>query len=97
MINRLSRDQAVALYDSKFWRHLNMEERACFQLREERLCMPFAVFHQAVETCLQREVGAAEYLRPRRLLRELSRDAAPPAKETILELVPANCRTLLVA
>lgn len=97
MINRLTRDQAVALYDTGFWRYLNLEERACFQLSEERLCMPFPVFHHAVEVCLQRKVAAGEYLRPKRLLREVARTATPPPKEKLLDLLPPNQRSVIVA
>lgn len=97
VINRLTRDQAVALYDSRFWRYLNLEERACFQLSEDRLCMPFPVFHHAVEVCLQRKVAAGEYLWPKRLLREIAPGATPPSKERILELVPQQRRPLIVA
>lgn len=97
MINQLTREQAVALYDSGFWRYLNLEERAYFQLSEYRLCMPFPVFQEALEVCLQRQVAAGEYLRPKLLLRELSEGRPPKAKEQVLELVPPNERPLLVA
>lgn len=97
VINQLTRDQAIALYDSCFWRYLNLEERACFQLSEDRLCMPFPVFHHAVQVCLEREVTAAEYLRPKRLLRELAGRSPTPPKEKILELVPQEQRPLIVA
>ncbi len=97
MIGRLSRTQATALYDSQFWRFLNAEERACFQLKEARLCMPFMVFHQAVEICLNRRVAVGEYLRPRRLLSELTGDRPAPPIEDILELVPRETLPFMVA
>lgn len=55
------------------------------------------VFHQAVEICLNRRVGAGEYLRPQLLLREISSDLPVPAIEDILELVPREQLPLLVA
>lgn len=97
MSSRLSRNQAAALYDSQFWRFLNAEERARFQLTEDRLCMPFPVFQQAVEICLNRRVGVVEYLRPRLLLDELSGSVPAPSVEDILELVPPENLPLLVA
>ncbi len=97
MSGRLNRDQAVALYDSEFWRYLNAEERACFQLTVGRLCMPFLIFHQAVELCLNRRVTAAEYLRPRLLLNELTGNLPAPPIEDILSLVPQDSLPLMVA
>ncbi len=97
MGRQLNRAEATALYDSEFWRFLNAEERACFQLEVDRLCMPFLVFHKAVEVCLNRRVGAIEYLRPRALLDELTGDLPPPPVEDILELVPKEALPLLVA
>ena len=97
MSSRLSRAAAVALYDSGFWRFLNAEERACLQLKEDRMCMPFSVFHAAVEVCLQRRVHVTEYLRPGSLLKELAGDGPGPRMEDILELVPQEKLPLLVA
>lgn len=97
MSEQLNRAQATALYDSQFWRFLNAEERAYFQLNVDRLCMPFLVFHQAVEICLNRRVGAGEYLRPRALLRELTGNRPTPPVEEILNLVPRDALPLLVA
>lgn len=94
---RLTRVQAIALYDSEFWRFLNAEERACFQLTEERLCMPFPVFHEAVEICLERPVAPGEYLWPARLLSEIKSDAPALRIEHILEILPPGERPLLAA
>lgn len=97
MSGRLNRFQATALYDSEFWRFLNAEQRACFQLSVDRLCMPFLEFHRAVELCLNRRVGAGEFLRPKALLDELTGKKPAPPIEEILELVPSEALPILVA
>jgi len=45
----LTKEQAIALAKTEFWVDLSYEERAMFQLFEKRLCMPFDVFHEAIE------------------------------------------------
>ena len=97
MSRQLNRFQATALYDSEFWRFLNAEERAFFQLSVDRLCMPLLEFNQAVETCLNRRVRAVEYLRPQALLAELTGNLPAPSIEEILELVPDETLPILVA
>jgi hypothetical protein len=42
-------EQALKLLDSKFWENMSYEHRAVFQIFEKRLCMPFSIFHEAVE------------------------------------------------
>lgn len=58
----MTKEEAKAKYDSKFWEHLTATEIVDFQLFEERLCMPFEVFHKAVENVLGRPVWAHEFL-----------------------------------
>ena len=48
--------EAITLADSKFWETMTMRERAVFQMFESRLCMPFSVFHEAMEATLGRPV-----------------------------------------
>lgn len=56
----MNKKDAVRLYDAKFWEWLSPRERAIFQLLEDRLCMPFLVFQQAVKTCVDRPVSDIE-------------------------------------
>ena len=57
----MTKEQAIALHDSGFWREMTLEDRARFQLHEPRLCMPFDVFHEAVEKTLGRPVFTHEF------------------------------------
>ena len=45
--------EAITLADSKFWETMTMRERAVFQMFESRLCMPFSVFHEAIDEALK--------------------------------------------
>jgi hypothetical protein len=94
----MTKDQAIALYDSKFWEEMTYEQRARFQLFEERLCMPFGVFHEAVEKALGRSVWTHEFgLNSDGLRRELlGETAAAPSMQEIIDLIPAEKRIIIV-
>ena len=57
----MTKEEAVKLYDSKFWEKLSYREIAEFQLFEKRLCIPFDVFHKAVGKALGRPVWNHEF------------------------------------
>lgn len=93
----LTREQALALYDTGFWESLAYVERARFQLSEERLCMPFDIFVEAVERALGRPVLVGEFLEPKRLLAELSGERQALDVDELLSLLPERKRILLAA
>lgn len=61
-IKKLTEEQATKLYESNFWMKINFRERVLFQLLEDRLCMPFYIFHEAVERSLGRSVWTHQFL-----------------------------------
>lgn len=63
--------QAKKLYESKFWEGYSHKTLADFQMGEDLLCMPFEVFHEAVEKTLGRPVWTHEFAYPDRLRAEL--------------------------
>lgn len=93
----LTREQAIALYDTGFWESLAYVERAHFQLSEERLCMPFDVFIEAVERALGRPIRVGELLDSRGLLAELTGAQRPMGVDELLSRLPADKRVLLAA
>ena len=57
----MTKEQAIALAESNFWEGMSHREIAEFQMMEEKLCMPFTVFHEAVEKTLGRPVFTHEF------------------------------------
>ena len=93
----MEREQAQRLYESKFWEDLTYRQRAEFQLLERRLCMPFSVFQEAVEKCLNRPVMTHEFGLDREgLIAELFYGKEPPTLDEIIELIPAAKRIVIV-
>jgi len=68
---QLSKDEAVAFAEGKQWEPMTLRERTEFQLFQDRLCMPFGVFHEAVEKALGRPVWTHEFADRQRLQDEL--------------------------
>jgi hypothetical protein len=93
----LTEAQAVALYDSGFWKQLSPREIAEFQMFTSRLCMPFEVFHEAIEKTLGRSVWTHDFgLNQAGLQAELRGELPAPSFAEIFALIPADKRVLVV-
>ena len=87
----IGRDAAIHLHDSKWWEGRTYREIAEFQMSTQELCVPFAVFHEAIEKTLGRPVFTHELgLNFEGLVAEMMGEKAPPAFEEIIALIPAE-------
>ena len=94
----MTKNEAMALYESKFWEQMSFRDRAMFQMFEDLLCMPFGVFHEAVEKALGRPVFTHEFgLNREGLRRELLGAAPSPTMGDIIALIPKSKRIVLSA
>ena len=59
--NKMTEEDAIALYDSKFWLLLSDVQVAQLQLHEERKIMPFDVFQKAVSATIGRHAYHQEF------------------------------------
>jgi hypothetical protein len=92
----MTREEAIKLYESGFWESMNYRERAVFQMFESRLCMPFGVFHEAIEKALGRPVFTHEFgLNRDGLQKELMGEAPSPSFEDVMNLIPAEKRLIV--
>lgn len=57
----LTQAEAIAKVETKWWEGKSYKEIVDFQLYEERLCMPFDKFHEAVGKVLARPVFTHEF------------------------------------
>lgn len=60
--DQFTEDQAIEFYDNELWKEMSYLDRALFQINQERLCMPFGVFHEAVEKSLGKPVFTHEFV-----------------------------------
>lgn len=96
-MKQLSEEQAKAFFDSQAWDCLSDRERAMFQIEQDRLCMPFTVFHRAVEKALGRPVWTHEFgLNREGLRQELLGAGEAPTMQEIIDLIPEQKRIIVI-
>jgi hypothetical protein len=92
----LDKDQAIAFCESRAWEQMDYAFRAKFQMTQPLLCMPFNVFHEALEKTLGRPVWTHELgLNPEGLKQELFQGAPAPSLQDIINLIPENKRVVI--
>ena len=94
----MTKEEAIKLSESKFWETMTYESRAKFQMFEEKLCMPFYIFHEAVEKTLNRPVWTHEFGSNGivGLKKELLGESPPPSMEDIINLIPKDKRIIFI-
>lgn len=94
----MTKAQAIALGESKFWQGMSDRAIAEFQLMEDRFCIPFDIYQGAMERTLGRPVYTHEFsLNVEGLKAELFDGKDPPTLEEILNLIPENKRIIVLA
>ena len=95
-MEQLSKEQALAFYESRIWEKMTFEERTKFQMVQDKLCMPFDIFHEAITKFLKRPVYTHEFgLNREGLMKEVFEGAPAPTLEEILNLIPEDKRIIL--
>lgn len=92
----MTKEQAIELAETGWWKDATPEAIVNFQLFEPLLCMDFGDFHQAVERVLGRPVFTHEFAFFEGLQKEFLKDKPAPSFEEILALLPETTRMLFV-
>lgn len=95
-MKQLTKEQAIAFYENKLYENMTLKQRAEFQLEQDRLCMPFDIFHEAIEKTLERPVFTHEFAFRDELKKELYGEKEAPTFEEIIKLIPEEKRILIV-
>lgn len=95
-VKQLTKEEAIAFYDNKLWEDMDYKQKAIFQMQQDRLCMPFDVFHESIEKALGRPVYTHEFgLNREGLMKELLGEKDAPTFEEIIGLIPEEKRILV--
>ena len=94
-MKQLTKDQAIRLAESSFWEEMSAKEIADFQMNQNLLCMPFEVFHKALEEVLGRPVFTHE-LAFDPIRAELRGERSKPTFDEVLNLIPESKRILVI-
>ena len=87
-MRQLTQDEAIALAASGEWKDWTDEQIVAFQFYQEKLCMDFSRFHEAMEKVMGRPVWTHEFAFRDRLQAELEGKLPAPTMEDILALIP---------
>lgn len=94
----MTKKQAIKLYKSKFWEKMSDYDKVKFQLFENRLCMPFEIFHAAIEKVLKRPIWTHEFASSNieNIRKEFLGEKPAPSMQEIIELIPEANRIIFV-
>ena len=92
----IGKEKAIELANTNWWEKISYREIAAFQLHTVELCLPFDIFHEAVEKSLGRPVLTHEFgLNIEGIIREFNGEKGPPTLSEVLELIPQDISVLL--
>ena len=91
-MEQLTKEQAIALHDSKEWENWTDAEIAAFQMEQNKLCVPFSRFQQAVESVLGRPVWTHEFAGRDGLRDEMSGRIPKATFSDVLDKIPERLR-----
>lgn len=93
----MKKEEAIELYKSEFWESMSYRDIALYQLFTDRLCMPFEVFHKAIEKTLGRPVFTHEFgFNIEGLKKEIMGQKPPPTFQEVIELIPKDKRVIIM-
>jgi hypothetical protein len=95
MTEQLTKEQAIAIAESGEWEKWTDEEIVKLQLFQDRLCVPFDRFHQAIEKVLGRPVWTHEFAFIENLREEYRKERPQPTMAQILDLIPGDKRIII--
>lgn len=95
-MEQFTQEEAIKFAESKAWEDMTHRQRATFQLYQDKLCMPFSVFHESVEKALGRPVFTHEFGRNvDGLKKELAGLQGAPTLEDVINMIPREKRLLI--
>ena len=95
MTKQLSEQEAIKFYNSKVYDQWSLKKIARFQLFQDRMCVPFGLFHKAMEDLLGRPVYTHEFANVERIRQEYLTLAQSPTIEEIIEMIPEEKRIII--
>ena len=94
-MKQLTKEQAIELAESLGWLTWTPGQIVRFQLFQDRLCMPFGIFTEAIEEVLGRPVYTHEFADIESIRNEYLTLKSAPTLEEIIELIPEEKRLII--
>lgn len=95
-MKQLTREQAIEFGENNVHENWTNEQIVRFQLFQDKMCMPFSRFHEAIEKVLDRPVFTHEFaMNYEGIVLEYLGEKEPPTFEEIIELIPEDKRIIV--
>ena len=92
----MTKEEAIEMGESGWWIGKSPAEIVAFQLYENKLCMPFDTYQEAIEAVLGRPVWTHEFAFPDNLRREFEGKCDAAGMQQSLDLIPADKLVVIV-
>ncbi|MBW4460507.1 MAG: hypothetical protein KME47_09740 [Nodosilinea sp. WJT8-NPBG4] len=89
MTGQPDQETCIDLFESSWWEDFTHEQAAFLQFHQDKLCMPFGLFHKYFENLIGRPVYSHEFASKRLLQEELETGIHPTLNE-ILAQIPSE-------
>lgn len=93
---QLTQEEAIKFYKDGSWETMSSKELVNIQLFQRRLCMPFEVFHKAIEEVLGRPVWTHEFANTNSLKEELQGQTPKATMVDVINKLPKNKSIVIV-
>jgi len=94
-MKQMTKEQAIRFYESRAWDGMTNQQIVELQLFQDRLCIPFFVFHEATERVLCRPVYTHEFADKQALIDEYLGNRPAPTFDEIIAAIPEEKRALI--
>ncbi len=96
-MQELTKEQSLAFSEANAYENMSYREKAVFQMNQRLLCMPFSVFHEAVEKTIGRPVFTHEFaMNYEGIKAEVMEGKTHPSFEEIMSLIPKDKQIVIV-
>lgn len=94
-MKQLTEIEAIAFAESDVWKEWTDEQIVRFQLFQDKLCMDFSRFNEAISKVLDRDVYTHEFAFHEGLIKEYLGVKNAPTFEEIMDLIPEEKRIII--
>lgn len=95
-VRQLTEQEAIAFFNSDEWKAWDHEQIVKLQLFQDRLCIPFDRFHEAVEAVLGRPVWTHEFAFQDGLIQEYFGTKPTATIQEIIDLIPKTKQIVIL-
>ncbi|GEK11882.1 DUF7736 domain-containing protein [Pseudoalteromonas peptidolytica] len=90
MIKQLSKDEAIKLAETEWWKESTPISIATFQVTQDKLCCPIDVYKMSLNEVLKRDVFTHELAEPEKLIAEMNGTKPHPSFSEIMAMLPSD-------